>query len=176
MTTERKKIINLLHTCAEPDGDFGIDNAIAFYHAAQAEALAKLNSAEPVQEIAWYDGNKFYVNYTSAICGCADMNKLQPVFTHPPEPSAVEVSDKHPIQPLAKDEHGVIRFKKNHIVDFLAAGKLNELATMDFPKEDYEQLAQLIGYSLSGFGTLPYVTDETYDRAEAMLAAERSGE
>lgn len=81
---------------------------------------------------------------------------------------------KHPIQPLVKDEHGVIRFKANAIVRFmLDAGRqgtrfdLNTLAIMDFSKEDREQLAQLIGYSLSGFGDLSYVSDEAYAAAES---------
>ena len=37
--TEREKIIEILHKCAEPDGDFGIDNAVAFYRAVQADAF-----------------------------------------------------------------------------------------------------------------------------------------
>ena len=41
---------------------------------------AKLREQKPV---AFYDGNKFYANEESAICGCADMAKLKPVFTHP---------------------------------------------------------------------------------------------
>jgi hypothetical protein len=75
---------------------------------------------------------------------------------------------KHPIQPVAPDKHGTPRFKPNKIVEFLANNRLNELATMDFPQEDWEQLAQLIGYSLSGFGELSYVSDETYGAAAAM--------
>lgn len=71
----------------------------------------------------------------------------------------------HPIQPLKTDEQGVIRFKENSIVTFLANGKLNELAKMGFPREDWVQLAQLIGYSLSGWGTLSYVSDEDWERA-----------
>lgn len=76
---------------------------------------------------------------------------------------------KHPIQPLAPDEHGTIRFKENKIVDFLAKQfGLNELAALGFPREDWEQLAQLIGYSLSGFGDLSYVRDSTWETADAM--------
>ena len=75
----------------------------------------------------------------------------------------------HPLQPIEPDIHGRPRFKKNAIVDFLAMKfGLNELAAMDFPPEDWEQLAQLIGYSLSGFGELSYVRNETYAAAEAM--------
>lgn len=79
----------------------------------------------------------------------------------------------HPVQPLFKDEHGTLRFKQNAIVRFLLdAGPfdLDMLAKMPFSAEDWEQLAQLIGYSLSGFGELPYVTDATYDRAASQDA------
>lgn len=72
---------------------------------------------------------------------------------------------KHPVQPLVRDEQGGLRFKENSIVKFLAANRLNELARMNFPSEDWEQLAQLIGYSLSGFGELSYVSEDTYKRA-----------
>ena len=44
--TEREKIIALLEQCAEPDGDFGIDNAITFYHAAQKEAFEQAAKLE----------------------------------------------------------------------------------------------------------------------------------
>lgn len=75
---------------------------------------------------------------------------------------------KHPIQPLVTDAQGVIRFKKNAIVDFLASDKLNELAGMGdkFSREDWEQLAQLIGYSHSGSGDLGYVSDEVWCSAK----------
>jgi hypothetical protein len=72
---------------------------------------------------------------------------------------------KHPIQPLVKDVDGRIRFKENKIVTFLlenGCSDMNSLAREDFSQEDREQFAQLIGYSLDGFGTLSYVSDETY--------------
>lgn len=81
----------------------------------------------------------------------------------------------HPVQPLIVDADGVMRFKANAIVRFLLnAGPfdMNHLALMPFTQEDREQFAQLIGYSLSGFGELSYVTDETYARAEAQLEQE----
>lgn len=80
---------------------------------------------------------------------------------------------KHPIQPLEKDADGKIRFKKNSIVDFLSKNRLNELSEMDFPQEDWEQLAQLIGYSLTGFSELSYVSDETYYTAVIMATHEK---
>jgi hypothetical protein len=45
---------------------------------------------------------------------------------------------------------------------------LNTIAGEEFPDEDREQFAQLIGYSLSGFGGLSYVSDVTYYRAETI--------
>ena len=78
---------------------------------------------------------------------------------------------RHPIQPLVKDPHGVVRFKANGIVRFLldnGGHDLNDLACRSFSTEDHEQFAQLIGYSLSGFGELGYVSDETYNTAERM--------
>jgi hypothetical protein len=78
---------------------------------------------------------------------------------------------EHPIQPIVIDAYGVERFKANAIVAHLANGRLNELATMDFSDEDWQQLAQLIGYSFSGWGGLSYVTDEAYERAVAAKEA-----
>jgi hypothetical protein len=76
----------------------------------------------------------------------------------------------HPIQPLITSPDGVTRFKGNAIVRFLLdAGpfNLNQLAIMQYSDEDREQFAQLIGYSLSGFGELSYVSDKTYNTAAA---------
>ena len=84
----------------------------------------------------------------------------------------------HPVQPLKVDPYGVVRFKKNAIVEYLLDGvarrhgiDMNELAVMPFSDEDREQFAQLIGYSLSGFSDLSYVTDKTYNRAAAQKPA-----
>ena len=79
-----------------------------------------------------------------------------------------EIKIKHPVQPLVEDEYGVIRFKENKIVQYLLDKgpiDMNHLALEGFSQEDEEQFAQLIGYSLSGFGDLSYVSDETYNRA-----------
>lgn len=81
---------------------------------------------------------------------------------------------RHPIQPLSKDKNGTLRFKKNAIVRYLLdAGPfdMNQLALMSFNNEDREQFAQLIGYSLSGFGELHYVSDEVYDKAVSQSEA-----
>ncbi|ELY4307208.1 hypothetical protein SMZ19_003863 [Cronobacter sakazakii] len=44
------------------------------------------------------------------------------------------------------------------------------MALEEFDAEDRMQLAQLIGYSLSGYGSLSYVSDESYARAASMAA------
>lgn len=77
----------------------------------------------------------------------------------------------HPIQPVYKDELGTIRFKANAIVTYLldkGPFDMNHLVLQDFSQEDREQFAQLIGYSLSGFGELSYTKDETYETASKM--------
>ncbi len=80
---------------------------------------------------------------------------------------------KHPIQPI-EDKDGTLRFKENAIVrHLLNHGQkhgcgLNELARMNFSREDHMQLAQLIGYSLSGYSELSYVDDDSYGAAEKM--------
>ena len=73
---------------------------------------------------------------------------------------------KHPNQPLYRDDRNVLRFKQNHIVRFLldhGPHDLNSLARMNFEREDRVQFAQLIGYSLSGFGDLGYDCSESED-------------
>lgn len=82
-------------------------------------------------------------------------------------------TQSHPIQPLAKDASGVLRFKENKIVSDLLdlASKhglsLNDIAVREYSNEDRQQLAQLIGYSLSGYSELrPYVDDAAYAAAE----------
>ncbi|WP_323946625.1 hypothetical protein [Aeromonas hydrophila] len=73
----------------------------------------------------------------------------------------------HPFQPIVKRE-GVIRFKENKIVCHLldhGGITMNDLSILDFSVEDREQFAQLIGYSLNGFGELSYVRSDTYETA-----------
>ena len=75
---------------------------------------------------------------------------------------------KHNIQPLYLDKQKTYRFKQNKIVTFLLdAGPydMNQLACMSFSDDERTHFAQLIGYSLSGFNELSYVSDETYDEA-----------
>lgn len=71
---------------------------------------------------------------------------------------------KNPMQPIGLDEDGVVRFKRNAIVRLLLdTGKLtlNDLACMPFSQTDWEQFYQLIGYSVSGYGDLSSVSEES---------------
>ncbi len=85
------------------------------------------------------------------------------------------MSTEHPIQNIVTDAQGVERFEKNRLVQQLldvatATGfGLNELHAFGFGLEDIDrdrrQLAQLIGYSVSGYGSLSYVRDQDFDAA-----------
>lgn len=69
---------------------------------------------------------------------------------------------------------GVARFVENKAVTYLLNNgglNLNILALAQLPREDMEQLAQLIGYSVSGFGDLSYASPEVVDAADAVVAA-----
>jgi hypothetical protein len=76
-----------------------------------------------------------------------------------------------PIQPIEWDGAGVIRFRGNPIVRYLleqGTFDLNHLAALEFKGADWEQFAQLIGYSVSGWGGLSYVSTETLNKADAI--------
>lgn len=77
-----------------------------------------------------------------------------------------------PLQPIRLDERGVQRFVPNKIVEKLletSSLDLNDIAAMGFTQQEQEQFAQLIGYSVSGWGDLSYVSDETYAAAEKTM-------
>jgi hypothetical protein len=79
-----------------------------------------------------------------------------------------------PMQPLVTDAQGTVRFKENAIVRHLLDNggiDLNTLGALEFTDEDRQQFAQLIGYSVSGYGELRYVSDRSYERAAAGVAA-----
>jgi len=94
---------------------------------------------------------------------------------------------KHPMQPIGWDETGkVIRFKANKIVQMLLDThklNLNDITLMNagghFNEGDYDQLMQLIGYSVSGYGDLNS-SPETIRKAdriadELVVARQREG-
>lgn len=82
---------------------------------------------------------------------------------------------EHPMQSVILDEDGTARFKANKIVEYLQSWAtlrgmdMNALAIMPFDREDREQFAQLIGYSVSGFGELSYASDEAVDKADRLV-------
>ena len=83
----------------------------------------------------------------------------------------------NPMQPI-EWVNGVIRFKSNKIIEWLwESGKidLNQIAIMTahgkFSEDDQMQLAQLIGYSVSGFGDLSYASKESIQRADEIAQA-----
>jgi hypothetical protein len=75
------------------------------------------------------------------------------------------------MQPVDLDAEGVVRFHGNaivrHLLDVATIG-LNEIAALPFEREDHEQLAQLLGYSVDGFCDLPYASEEARERAIAL--------
>jgi hypothetical protein len=100
------------------------------------------------------------------------------------------------MQPVVKDTHGVLRFRENAIIRYIVdhaaevvhpganaidpntskpyhQGKLDlsKLITLDFPQEDHEQFAQLMGYSISGYHELSYVSDESCEQASTLAKA-----
>jgi len=83
---------------------------------------------------------------------------------------------RNPMQPVIVAPDGRIRFKGNQIVrdllDAASAGTkldLNDIAMLEYSQEGRCQLAQLIGYSISGYHELSYVSDR--HAAEASAAA-----
>lgn len=76
---------------------------------------------------------------------------------------------RNPIQPVVIAKDGIIRFKKNEIVSYLLDNggiDLNQIAIQEFSDDDREQFAQLIGYSISGYGDLPYASKSSCRKAD----------
>lgn len=75
---------------------------------------------------------------------------------------------KHPMQRVVLDKNRVPRFQCNAIVKYLLehSGIENRIAMMNFKDEDRMQLAQLVGYSVSGYGSLDYVTERSRNAAD----------
>lgn len=72
-----------------------------------------------------------------------------------------------PDQPTAHDEEGVRRFVPNTLVRHLLDEDgldMNELAAVEATDEERAQFAQLIGYSVSRYADLSYVSDEAWSR------------
>lgn len=93
------------------------------------------------------------------------------------------MSRTQPMQPI-EWVGNVVRFRQNALVRYLldAGGlTLNDLALLpNIPPEDWMQLAQLIGYSVSGYGDLSYASAESVEEADliadALSADRKNGE
>jgi hypothetical protein len=77
------------------------------------------------------------------------------------------------MQPVYLDDHNVIRFKANAIIDRLFREQLFDLnsigyavATRAVPIEDAEQFWQQLGYSVSGYGDLSFIRPSTLAEAD----------
>lgn len=111
------------------------------------------------------------------LCQCVEILKQQGATIDAQATRITELeaakkdAERYQCQPIDIDNNGVLRFRENKIVTYLLDFSttkgcgMNELARQDFSDEDRMQFAQLIGYSLSGYGTLSYVTDAAYESA-----------
>jgi hypothetical protein len=73
-----------------------------------------------------------------------------------------------PMQPIVLVD-GIVRFKRNAVVDWLLCNgyiDLNKIPTWNLPVEDVEQFWQLLGYSVSGYGELSFIREETIAEAD----------
>lgn len=89
-------------------------------------------------------------------------------------PEMAPLTNCVPMQPIVLDPHGRPRFRQNALVRYLldqpGGQTLNDLARLpNIPMEDWAQLAQLIGYSVSGYGELSYALN--VEEANAVAAA-----
>jgi len=82
----------------------------------------------------------------------------------------------HPMQPIVIAPDGVIRFAENPIISWLCreVTDLKKIAAWcaenNIDDRHQAQLAQLIGYSVSGWGGLSYVSEEDCAIADAKAA------
>ena len=80
------------------------------------------------------------------------------------------MEQKLPRQPIHIDKRGVARFKANPLVRYLlneGPFDMNHLALLpNISDEEQSQFAQLIGYSVSGFGDLSYALPEIVEEAD----------
>lgn len=102
------------------------------------------------------------------------------ILTGTSDATAAPSPQTETMQPVAM-VNGVVRFKENLIVSALyreAEGRgidIDGLARGDFTDEDRMQFAQLIGYSVSGYGGLPYVTKQSSAAADKAADAALKG-
>lgn len=77
------------------------------------------------------------------------------------------------MQPVIRRGDGQAAFQENAVVRFLLDWasqrdmNLNTLAILPFPRDDYEQFYQLIGYTIGGYSEMSFVSEESYAKAAA---------
>ena len=189
-----------LNACYRCKGDwvplrhYNIADAVLVLLATHAAVPAPVQAGEPKSGLqhlvdAWLvsaddENSQGYVNVAAAMRTCAaDLLRSMKMSASPPMGSQESAmgSKPHPDQPLVFDSQGTVRFRENKLVSHLVdwAGPrgmgLNELVAHarehDLADDEYAQLAQLIGYSVSGWGTLSFASDEAVERNDARAAA-----
>ncbi len=110
------------------------------------------------------------------LAACAEIDRLR---------SELKLATEQPMQPVYLDKHPdtapLARFRGNEIVEWMLEegrnGKrfdLNRIASRFMREEhvrDRMQLVQLIGYSISGYNELSFVSDASAARANAAAHA-----
>lgn len=79
-----------------------------------------------------------------------------------------------PMQPVLTDDQGIVRFQGNAIIKHMfdkGQFDLNDLCA-NFSIEDYEQLLQLLNFSVSAYGDMP-VRKSSVEQADSLAAAEQ---
>jgi len=128
-----------------------------------------------------------YLQFAQLVGEAVDDARFDPIRDLIPKPTTPKKSgyDPQPMQPVYLTEHNTLRFRQNALVDLLVDrdsergrvypdfpartdGGLNWIAMQRFSQADQEQLAQLIGYSISGYHELSYVSDQSAAQASAL--------
>ena len=119
----------------------------------------------PIGGYKWIVSRAMYVGWQAG-----EQSKQTEIDQLRAELAKAQVVPEYPMQPMQNK-----RFEANPIIEHFIED-LNAVAIWcqlnDIDGKYQEQLAQLIGYSLSGYGELSYVSDESYDRAVKSLQGE----
>lgn len=87
------------------------------------------------------------------------------------------MKEYHPMQEIIFDDRGVARFRENEIVSFLLEHgnhDMNRIASLRVSQADRMQFAQLIGYSVGGFGDLSYADQKVVQKADKKVRKMRN--
>ena len=167
--TQEIDIAALRKAAQEATGGSWIVNGKQSIRGADGEYIAKTN---------WRDGaeNAAHIAAANPAVILALLDRLEQAEKERDELKA----GAFPMQPIHVAEDGCIRFKKNRIVDDMLEHSrkhgfgLNEMAMRDYTDDERMQLAQLIGYSVSGYGNLSYASEESVAKADDVAEAIRA--